>query len=103
MIAGSIGHAAAEESSMLSATWPHCVDLSRLPADGRLKNVDYAVVDGDTFDGKPTKDHTLREDQDPRTHTDANWGKELIEKAVAETIEEIEATLLYINGPSPTS
>ncbi|MFB0545883.1 MAG: creatininase family protein [Anaerolineae bacterium] len=93
-VAGTIGHATSQESSMLAATWPFCVDLSRLPPTGKLKNVDYAVVDGETFDGVPTEDHTLREAQDPRTHTNAEWGREIIEQAVREVVEEVKAVLL---------
>jgi creatinine amidohydrolase len=89
MIAGAIGHAASEEASMLAATFPACVDLSRLPASGPLRNIDHGVIDGETFDGQPTPDRTLRADRDPRAHTDASWGRERIEWAVVETLEEL--------------
>jgi creatinine amidohydrolase len=89
LVAGSIGHATSEETSMLAATWPMCVDLSRLPAEGKLKNTDHAVVDGDTFDCSPTPDHTLREEQDPRYHTDPGWGQAQIEQAAREVIDRI--------------
>ena len=59
---------------MLAAAWPGNVDLGRLPVGGKLKNKDYAIVDGETFDLAPTPDHTLREEQDPRTRTDPAWG-----------------------------
>lgn len=91
LIAGAIGHAASHETSMLAAAWPACVDLTRLPATGKLKNTDYAVVDGETFDLAPTPEHTLREEQDPRTKTDVEWGKAQIEKAVGEVIEQVKA------------
>jgi creatinine amidohydrolase len=94
LVAGSIGHAAAEESSMLSATWPHCVDLQRLPREGPLKNVEHAVVDGDSFDGAPTPDFTVREEQDPRRHTDAATGARYVEEAAREVVAEIRARLL---------
>ena len=89
LVAGSIGHATSEETSMLAASWPACVDLSRLPKEGKLKNTDYAIVDGDTFDCAPTSDHTLREDQDPRYHTNLEWGREQFEQAAREVIELI--------------
>ena len=89
LLAGAIGHAAAEESSMLEACWPGCVDLSRLPAAGKLRNVDYGVVDGETFDGSPTPDHTLREAHDPRYHTDVAWGAGQMEQAAQEVIEDV--------------
>ena len=91
LIAGAIGHAAAEETSMLEATWPGSVDLSLLPATGKLQNVDYAIVDGETFDCAPTPDHTLREAQDPRTHFDPAWGEQQVEQAAREVIEEVKA------------
>jgi creatinine amidohydrolase len=99
LVAGSIGHAAAEESSMLSATWPACVDLSRLPSQGPLRNVDHAVVDGDSFDGAPTPEHTVREEQDPRTHTDPAIGARYVEEAAQEAVAEIRARLL--SGAAP--
>jgi len=93
LVAGSIGHAAAEESSMLSATWPDCVDLSRLPATGPLRNIDHAIVDGDSFDGSPTKDFTVREEQDPRRHTDQAKGMALVDEAAKEAVEDIRRFL----------
>jgi creatinine amidohydrolase len=94
LIAGAIGHATAEETSMLSYLRPYCVDLSRLPAAGPLRNVDHAVVDGDTFDLSPTPDHTVREQQDPRAHTDAGWGRRIVEEALAEVLKEVRRQLL---------
>lgn len=98
LVAGSIGHAAAEEASMLLASWPGCVDLSRLPAGGKLRNVDYGIVDGETFDRAPTPDHTLRENQDPRTHADAAWGARQIEQAAREVVEEVRQAWLRPRG-----
>jgi len=94
LIAGAIGHAAAEETSMLAACWPGCVDLSHLPAEGALRNVDFAIVDGETFDCQPTPDHTLRENQDPRIHASAEWGERVMAEATAEVIEEVRRDLL---------
>jgi creatinine amidohydrolase len=99
LVAGSIGHAAAEESSMLAAAWPSCVDLSRLPRQGPLRNVDHAVVDGDSFDGAPTPEHTVREEQDPRAHTDPEVGARYVEEAAQEAVAEIRARLL--SGAAP--
>jgi creatinine amidohydrolase len=93
LVAGSIGHATAEESSMLLAMWPGCVDISRLPSSGPLRNVDYAVVDGDTFDGASTPDFTVRREQDPRHHTRAAVGEKYVDEAVRETVTDIRAWL----------
>ncbi len=94
LIAGSIGHAASEEASMLGAAWPGSVDVSKLPKTGKLKCADYAIVDGETFDLSPTPDHTLREDKDPRVYTDFRWGKKQIDQALAETVAEVKEKLL---------
>jgi creatinine amidohydrolase len=93
LVAGSIGHATAEESSMLMAMWPGCVDLARLPAAGPLRNVDHAVVDGDTFDGAPTPDFTVRPEQDPRYHTRSDTGEQFVEVAAREAVAEIQEWL----------
>jgi len=93
LVAGSIGHATAEESSMLLAMWPGCVDLSRLPPSGPLRNVDHAVVDGDTFDGAHTPEFTVREGQDPRTHTRAEDGQRFVEEAAREVVTDIREWL----------
>lgn len=100
LVAGSIGHATSEETSMLAATWPSCVDLSRLPASGPLRNADYGIVDGETFDGAPTPDRTLRPDRDPRLHTDEAWGRTQIERAVREVVEKVKRA--WFNRPDPT-
>jgi creatinine amidohydrolase len=89
LLAGSIGHAASEETSMLESCWPGCADIARLPVNGKLRNVDYGIVDGETFDCAPTPDFTLREAQDPRLHTDVAWGAEQMELAAAEVIEDV--------------
>ncbi|HTP89266.1 MAG TPA: creatininase family protein [Bryobacteraceae bacterium] len=89
LLAGSIGHAAAEETSMLESCWPGCSDLARLPKEGPLRNVDYGIVDGETFDCAPTPDHTVRETQDPRFHTDVAWGAQQMELAAAEVIDDV--------------
>jgi creatinine amidohydrolase len=94
LIAGAIGHATAEETSMLGAAWPHCVDLDRLPRAGALANTAHAVVDGDTFDGSPTADFTVRPGQDPRLHADPEAGARYIDEAVRETVAEIRSNLL---------
>lgn len=50
LMAGAIGHAASHETSMLAAARPACVDLERLPATGKFRNTEYAIVGGETFD-----------------------------------------------------
>jgi creatinine amidohydrolase len=97
VIAGAIGHATSQETSMLGAAWPGCIDLKRLPPAGKLKNTDFAIVDGETFDLSPTPDHTVREDQDPRTKTDIKWGETQIETATKEVVEQVRSQ--WFTGP----
>jgi hypothetical protein len=80
---------------MLMAMWPGSVDVSRLPASGPLRNIDHAVVDGDTFDGASTPDFTVRSDQDPRRHTSAERGEAYVGEAVRETVADIRAWLAH--------
>jgi hypothetical protein len=94
LLATAFARRLAEETSMLAASYPDCVGLSRLPAEGPLRNTDYGVVDGDTFDGSPTPDHTLREEQDPRCHSDPARGRHLIEEAAREVVEQVRRELL---------
>lgn len=101
LVAGGIGHAASEESSMLAAAWPSCVDLARLPADGPLRSIDHGVVDGETFDGAPTPDRTLRAGRDPRHHTDAAWGAAQMERAATEVLQEVADAWFGGTLPSP--
>jgi len=98
LLAGSIAHAGSEECSMLQASWPGCVDVSQLPSTGKLKNIDFAIIDGETFDCAPTDDHTVRDKQDPRKHTDPAWGETLMAEAAEEVISEVRRTLLPTEG-----
>jgi creatinine amidohydrolase/Fe(II)-dependent formamide hydrolase-like protein len=94
LLAGSIAHAGSEECSMLSASWPGSVDISNLPRDGKLQNTEFAIVDGETFDLSPTEDHTVRDKQDPRRHTDPAWGEKLMAEAADEVVAEVKKVLL---------
>ena len=62
-------------------------------AAGPLRNVDHAIVDGDTFDGAPTADFTVRPGQDPRRHTRSDAGERYVEEAAGETVADIRAWL----------
>jgi creatinine amidohydrolase len=100
LLGQSIGHADAAECSMLAASFPECLDLSQLPEKGRLRNTDFAVVDGETFDGKNTPDHTVRLRHDPRKHTDVEQGKRYLADAVREVVADVKRTLLGRGGSS---
>ena len=94
VLEGSIAHAGSEEASLLSASYPECVDISRLPKQGKLKNTDFAIVDGQTFDGDHTPAYTVRDKQDPRKHTDSAAGEKMLRQAVREVAREARKTLL---------
>lgn len=75
------GHAGADETSQMMALYPESVDLSALPPlPEPLRNVDWAVVDGPTFDGHPSPDFTCRDD--PRQAASAEIGERSVSAAV---------------------
>jgi creatinine amidohydrolase len=93
--AHSIGHADAGETSLMMDLHPASVDLGQLPTlDQPLRNVDYAIVDSETFDGAPTPDFTVREYADPRRNASAARGRELLEETVCEISEMVRAALV---------
>jgi creatinine amidohydrolase len=69
------GHAARGETAVMQAL-TESVDLGELPA-GPLRNVDWAIVDAETFGGAPTPDFTVRAQEDPRLAT-AEEGERLL-------------------------
>ncbi len=84
------GHADAGETSVMMALTPDSVDVSALPQTSEpLRSKDWAIVDADTFNGKPTADHTLRREYDPRTRSTAEKGQRILGLAV----EEVEAAV----------
>ena len=84
----SLGHASEGETSLMMAIVPDFVDLSTLPTEGPLKNVNHAIVDDQTFRGNPTPDFTVRDEEDPR-HATVESGKE----RMAECITDLSATV----------
>lgn len=82
-----IGHASKTETSILSFLYPECVDLNKLPSRSKkLYNLDYAIVDGKTFNNEPAEDFSVRED--PRDST-----IEFGEKAFNLTVSEISSSI----------
>jgi creatinine amidohydrolase len=96
----SIGHADAAEASMLAACFPECLDLSKLPRRGRLKNTAFAIVDSETFDCSPTRDRTVRVKHDPRKHTDAEQGRRYLTADVKRIVRLVRRTLLSERRPT---
>jgi creatinine amidohydrolase len=89
-----VGHADAVETSLMMALHPQSVDLSTLPPTPEpLRNQDWAIVDSDTFRGRPTPDHTVRPEADPRLVASADLGGRHLDQAINE-IEHIVRTAL---------
>lgn len=62
----NVGHASADETSLMLLDHPQDVALDMLPNYGALKSAEFGIVDDATFRGQPTPDYTLREEDDPR-------------------------------------
>ena len=83
------GHATKEETETLMAYYPESIDLKKLPEKPiPLYNIKYAIVDDPTFNGKPSKDFTVREEEDPRD-SNIKEGKDVFEKTIKQLKEMI--------------
>ena len=90
----NIGHADALETSLMMALHPDSVDLSGLPPlDKPLRNVDWGIVDGETFAGQPTADYTLRPEADPRCNSSVEQGQQALKADVARLSKALKAVL----------
>jgi len=77
------GHATRMETSIMGYLHPECVDVSVLPTkDQKLRNVDYAIVDHESFVGTPNDDYTV-------VHDPRNYNPEVGEKIFKHSIEII--------------
>jgi creatinine amidohydrolase len=82
-----IGHAGLAETSVMQALAPDGVDLRALPAKPeKIKNVDYAIVDSETFTCGGNRDFTVR--YDPRDAT-AAIGQAMLDKEIARCVRMI--------------
>jgi hypothetical protein len=76
------------------ACYPDTVDLSTLPAlTEPLRNVDWSIVDNDTFAGHPTADYTLRPESDPRRNATPENGARIVEESTAWVVQQVQAAL----------
>ena len=90
----NIGHADALETSLVMAIHPDSVDLTGLPSlPDPLRNIDWGIVDGETFAGDPTADYTLRPAADPRRNSSAEQGEEALKSDVLRLKRQIEDAL----------
>jgi creatinine amidohydrolase len=96
----SAGHADIFETSVLLHLRPECVDVSKLPPPDRpLRNTDWAVVDGATFSGSPTPDHTVRAEQDPR-RASAEAGRAYAQSVHERLLAEVRAAIAGMSHKS---
>jgi creatinine amidohydrolase len=83
-------HATKEETETFLAYYPEMVNLKKLPRkDKPLKNVKWGIVDDMTFRGKPTKDFTVRNEEDPRD-ADIEKGRQVFKKTVKQLRKILE-------------
>ena len=91
------GHADAAETSLMMALYPERVDMHELPpASEPLRNQDWAVVDAETFRGRPTPDHTVRAEADPRLSASAQLGRQTLARIIDAVEQEVRAALQEI-------
>lgn len=86
-----VGHAGLLETSVMQALIPDGVDLEQLPKEPlKLKNIDYAIVDSDTFDFGGNHDFTVI--HDPR-NSNAQIGRKIIEYEINRCAKEIKSLI----------
>ncbi len=89
-----IGHAGLAETAIMLHICPQGVDLERLPArNQKLYNVDYGIVDSETFISGGGPDFAVR--YDPRDAT-AEIGEMLVSHAAAKCAEIVTKSLQNI-------
>lgn len=88
-----VGHASRIETALMLALHPELVDLQALPpANEKMRNVDWAVVDFETFSGQPMPDRTVHAGDDPRLAT-AEDGQKTVELAAAQIILQVKEAI----------
>lgn len=88
----NVGHATADETSLILLDYPEDVCLAALPPKNRsIKSAEFAVVDDPTFNGNPLPDHRLRKSDDPRFHANAKRAKNVRQRTVRYTCEQVKS------------
>ena len=88
------GHATRVETAIMRHLFDENVDVATLPAQGALKNLDFAIVDDLTFRGRPTPDYTVRDD--PRDAT-PELGARCVENSVRVIGERVRKVMEAMN------
>jgi creatinine amidohydrolase len=88
-----VGHASRIETALMLALHSETVNLEALPpAHEKMRNVDWAVVDFETFSGQPAPDRTVHTGDDPRRAT-AEDGRKTVELAAAQIILQVKEAI----------
>ena len=96
----NIGHASADETSLMQMDHPDDVALDLLPPrEVRLKSANFGTVDDLTFRGQPLSDHTLRDEDDPRLRSSAGRGQAVRAETVAYICARVHEFLLDPAAP----
>lgn len=78
----SAGHATRGETSLMAYLYPDCVNMNALPQrKSPLYNTMWAIVDGDTFSGRPNGDFSVNRAEDPRDSS-AEEGALILEEEI---------------------
>lgn len=84
-----VGHASRIETALMLALHPEMVDIDALPPlPEKMRNIDWAVVDFETFMGRPTPDRTIHPGDDPRL-AGAEDGRKTSELAAAQIVGQV--------------
>jgi creatinine amidohydrolase/Fe(II)-dependent formamide hydrolase-like protein len=88
-----VGHASRIETAVMQALHPETVRLDKLPPLSEpLRNADWAVIDYETFLGKPTPERIIHDHDDPRNAT-AKQGHLTIQRAVDQIAKYVNEEL----------
>jgi creatinine amidohydrolase len=88
-----VGHASRIETAVMQALHPETVRLDKLPPPPEpLRNADWAVIDYDTFLGKPTPERIIHDNDDPR-NANVEQGHLTIQRAVEQIAKRVKEEL----------
>lgn len=80
-----MSHAEVIETSEMMVLHPDCVDMTQLPPVSEpLGNTEFGIVDAPSWKGRPTPDHMVRPECDPRLHASAEIGRGFLQQTVNE-------------------
>jgi creatinine amidohydrolase len=92
-VLGIAGHAEATETSLMMALHPESVDVNRLPPLPQSIPLSSGIVDAVSFAGRPTPNHTLPPEADPRRAASARRGERYLEQTITELVQMVQKEL----------